>query len=110
MGRQILTSGGGAYIDNERGGVLVVQFTGHLMEHRIAILGRLSPAANVEIVPVRWSLLKLRELSESLTDDADFIASIPAVLVGYGLTSARTGWRSRFRVQIRELEMRFSRT
>jgi hypothetical protein len=76
----------GAWIDQDNGGRLVVQFARNIEEHRRAIFSRISPDANIEVREVERSLRELQRLAATLDDpiQKEWFATIPARLLGYG--------------------------
>jgi hypothetical protein len=56
----------GVYIDRPSGTV-VVQVVGDVDEHTAAIRSMIDPGANLEILPARWTLQQLKDLSTSIT-------------------------------------------
>ncbi len=76
---------GGAYIDQEAGGLLVALFTDHIELHRIALFGQLSPAARLELRQVKRSQAELEAAKERVRADDAWFATIPADLTSLGL-------------------------
>ncbi len=74
----------GSYVDNVRGGVLVVQFSGRLDLHRSAIFANVRPGARLEVRQVRWSVADLEQFSSRLVGGEAWFRTIPAYLAGYG--------------------------
>jgi hypothetical protein len=74
----------GAYVDNGRGGILVVQFNGRLDVHRSAIFASVRPGARLEVRQVRWSVADLDQFASRLVGDEAWFRTIPAYLAGYG--------------------------
>jgi hypothetical protein len=75
----------GAWIDHQRGGVLVGQFSSRVDEHRAALLSRINPNAAFEVRAVRWSLAELSAMADQLRGQDAWFRQIPAVLVSYGV-------------------------
>lgn len=86
----------GAWIDNDRGGILVVQFAGPVLKHHAALFSMVRPGAPLEVREVRWSQAQLDALQGQLGADADWFLTIPAYLYGDG-TNVVT---NRFEVQV----------
>lgn len=76
---------GGAYIDQEAGGVLVAQFTANLEQHQLALLGKIWPKARLDIRQVRWTQMELEAAKERISDDEPWFATLPAVVTSLGL-------------------------
>lgn len=74
----------GTYVDQARGGVLVVQFTGLLDVHREALLSKVRPFAPIEIRLVRWSVAELQGFADQVTAERAWFDALPAVMTGYG--------------------------
>lgn len=75
----------GAFTDQARGGILVIQFSGHLDQHRAALASTLQPDAKVEFRAVRWSLGELEAQAQRLRGTDSWFRTIPAVLQSYGV-------------------------
>jgi len=75
----------GLFTDQQRGGILVAQFSANLDEHREALLGQLGPNAPLEIREVEWSDAELRAKADTLRGTEDWFLTIPAVLTGWGV-------------------------
>lgn len=75
----------GAWIDHDRGGVLVVQFSGSLLQHQADILRLTRPGAPYEVRQVRWSLAQLEALKDRVSGDEAWFETIPAYLYAVGL-------------------------
>jgi hypothetical protein len=73
----------GAWIDNDRG-LMVIQFSGHIEDHRRALMALLSPKARVEFRLVRWSEQYLKTQAERVRGTDSWFATIPARLTGWG--------------------------
>jgi hypothetical protein len=76
---------GGAYIDQDAGGVLVAQFTANLEQHRLALLGNIWPKASLDIQQVRWTQTQLEAAKERISKDEPWFATLPAVVTSLGL-------------------------
>jgi hypothetical protein len=74
----------GTWVDQTRGGVLVVQFTGLLDIHRAALLSHIRPLAPIEIRLVRWSVAELQGFANQVTAEQGWFETLPAVVIGYG--------------------------
>jgi hypothetical protein len=74
----------GAFIDQENGGVLVVQFAGNFDTHRKAILAHVHPGAPLELRQVQWSLAQLQGFARRVVGDEEWFKTIPAFLYGFG--------------------------
>jgi hypothetical protein len=61
----------GVYVDQERGGVLVVLFTGHLQEHGEAIAQLIRPGAAIELRQAPVSETDLNALMERVSGDEE---------------------------------------
>ena len=70
---------GGVWLDQERHTV-VSAWTSNAALHRIAILATLGKAGPLEVRLVRYSEAELRALQERMTDDRDWLATIPAAM------------------------------
>jgi hypothetical protein len=64
----------GLYVDQERGGVLVVLFTGHLQEHGQAIAQLVRPGAAIELREAPASEVDLNALMERVSGDEELPA------------------------------------
>jgi hypothetical protein len=73
------------FTDQQRGGILVAQFSANVDEHREALLGRLGPDAPLEIREVEWSYAELRAKADTVRGTEDWFLTIPAVLTGWGV-------------------------
>jgi hypothetical protein len=93
---------GGAFIDQQRGGILVAQFSNNLEQHRRALFSQVQPGARLEVNAVRWSLRDLDALSARFVAGDPWFASIPAVLYGSGPDVVA----NRFQVQISSADPR----
>jgi hypothetical protein len=71
---------GGLYIDQANGGSIVALFTRDVAEHQQALAARLRPGAHLVVRQVRWSDADLRALQELITDDRQWLDTIPARL------------------------------
>jgi hypothetical protein len=76
---------GGAWIDHERGGLFVVQFSSSLLEHQAAILPLTRPGAAYEVRQVRWSQAELDVAKSRISGDSAWFETLPAYLLGVGL-------------------------
>lgn len=74
----------GAYIDQQRGGILVAQFSRNVGTHRIALFSLVQPGAPLEVNGVRWSLKELNALAGRFDRQDPWFSTIPAVLYGSG--------------------------
>ena len=74
----------GAWIDHDRGGLLVVQFSGLILPHQAAILHLTRPGARYEIRRVRWSEAELEEFADRIRQERDWFETIPAYVYGSG--------------------------
>lgn len=74
----------GAYTDQQRGGIFVAQFSGHVAEHKAALFARVRPGAPLEVREVRWSLEQLEAFASRLQGAGGWFRTIPAYLTGYG--------------------------
>ena len=74
----------GSWIDHERGGLLVMQFSGSLLEHRLAILSMAGPGAPIEIRQVRWTLADFERIDAQIGADRDWFETLPAYLYANG--------------------------
>jgi hypothetical protein len=86
----------GAWIDNDRGGILVVQFAGPVLKHQAALFAMVRPGAPLEVREVRWSQSQLEALQGQIEAGRDWFLTIPASLYGDG-TNVVT---DRFEVQV----------
>jgi hypothetical protein len=77
-GRTVPLEWAGLFIDHQAGGVVAVQFTGHLEEHSTRIGRLISPAARVEMRLVRWSLVDLEAFREGVVDAEAWFAEVDA--------------------------------
>jgi hypothetical protein len=75
----------GVWIDNANGGVVVIQFSAQLDEHRRAILQQIGPAAGVSFREVRFSLEQLEAGAGRLKGTDSWFKTLPAVLTSYGV-------------------------
>jgi hypothetical protein len=73
------------FTDQQRGGILVAQFSANVDEHREALLGQLGPDSPLEIREVKWSYAELRAKADTLRGTEDWFLTIPAVLTGWGV-------------------------
>lgn len=78
----------GARIDQQRGGTVVVSFSGHAAEHRAALARILPPDARLEVVEVRFTRDELLALSRQV-GDGEWMRAIGAVLQSSGVDTAR---------------------
>ena len=78
----------GAFVDQQHGGTLVVQFTANLGLHRAALWAHIRPGANVAVRMATWSLAHLQGQVARLDHDDAWFAQIPAVLTSYGVDTA----------------------
>jgi len=76
------------FTDQQRGGILVAQFSANVDEHRDALLGKLGPDAPLEIREVEWSYADLRARADTLRGTEDWFLTIPAVLTAWGVDVA----------------------
>jgi hypothetical protein len=76
---------GGGYIDLNRGGLAVVQFTGRLDEHRKALTELVGSDAQLEIRQVSWTFEELVALKERVGQEAGWMRSVAAELVSVGV-------------------------
>jgi len=74
----------GAFTDHQAGGLFVAQFSGHVAEHRAALLPKLSPLAAFEVREVRWSLRELEAVASRFHMNDPWFRTIPAVVYGVG--------------------------
>ena len=74
----------GAWIDQLRGGILVVQFAGSTLGHQAKILSMVRPGAPVEIRQVRWRLAEIQVWQDRIRFENDWFLLIPAYVYGYG--------------------------
>jgi hypothetical protein len=74
----------GSWIDNDRGGILVVQFSGPLFAHQAAIFSKVRPDAPIEVRQVRWSTAELQALAVRVRAESAWFATIPAYVYAYG--------------------------
>ena len=74
----------GAYIDQQRDGILVAQFSANI-EHRQALMSGLGPSARLEILPVQYSLKYLKAQAARIHGTEDWFLTIPAYLESYGV-------------------------
>jgi hypothetical protein len=67
---------GGMSVDQSRGVVVIVLWTGHLAEHEAALRAKLAPDAAIEFRQARWSERELRALQDKVVrnDEAWFAA------------------------------------
>ncbi len=78
----------GAYIDQQRGGILVAQFSANVEDHRQALLRGLGPRARLEVLPVEYSLEYLQAEADKIHGTNDWFLTIPAYLTSYGVDVA----------------------
>jgi hypothetical protein len=76
---------GGAYIDQQAGGVLVAQFTARVDLHRLALFAQVSPNAKLEVRQVTWTQAQLEAAKERFQQDEPWFATIPADIRSVGL-------------------------
>lgn len=74
----------GTWVDQTRGGILIVQFTGLLDLHREALLAHIRPFSPIEIRLARWSVAELQGFANQVTAEQGWFDSLPAVVIGYG--------------------------
>lgn len=70
---------GGVWIDQERH-VVVTAWTANAALHRVGILAQLGKAAPIETKLVRYSEANLRALQDRMTNDRDWLGTIPALM------------------------------
>jgi hypothetical protein len=75
----------GMYIDQQRGGLLVAQFSANFEQHRAELMAQVGPKAKFEVRAVRWSLLELEAAVARLDADHDWFGTIPAKAIGWGI-------------------------
>jgi hypothetical protein len=56
----------GAYLDSERGGVVVALFAGPTEVHQLALSGLVHPAAQIDVRPARFSLISLQAVEDDV--------------------------------------------
>lgn len=78
----------GAYIDQQREGILVTQFSGNVEQHRQALMRGIGPLAKFEVLPVEYSLRSLKAEAAKLQGADEWFRTIPAVLEAYGVDEA----------------------
>jgi len=75
---------GGVWIVQERH-VVVTAWTANPDIHRIGILAQLGKAAPLETTLVRYSEAELRALQDRMTNDRDWLGTIPALMTSSGV-------------------------
>lgn len=75
----------GAYIDQQREGILVAQFSDNIEQHRQALMSGLGPLARLEVMPVEYSLEYLQAEADKIHGTKDWFLTIPAYLRTYGV-------------------------
>jgi hypothetical protein len=75
---------GGVWIDQAKGGIVTVSFTGPLAEHRVALARLAQGAGVVRVVEARYPQNELRALQERVAADDAWFRSIRAHLEGVG--------------------------
>lgn len=68
----------GLYIDHESGAGVVTLWSDHLAVHEAAIRATLEPGWRIEFRAVRFSERYLRSLQDRISEDLDWLATIPA--------------------------------
>ncbi|MBA3779227.1 MAG: hypothetical protein H0X16_08020 [Chloroflexi bacterium] len=79
----------GLFTAQDRGGIVVVQFTDRLEEHREAMSKLVHPDARFEVVRVRWTSAELRALVDRVFEQQDWLGSIGAEFTGGGVDTER---------------------
>lgn len=74
----------GAWIDQLRGGVLVVQFAGTTLVHQAKILSMVRPGAPIEVRQVRWRLSEIQAWQDRVGAEEAWFLTIPAYLYANG--------------------------
>ena len=76
---------GGAWIDQDRGGILVVQFVGPTILHTADILSRVRPGAPIEVRQVRWTLADLETFKDRISAEEAWFDALPSYLYAVGI-------------------------
>jgi hypothetical protein len=76
---------GGIWMDQSRGGLVIVSFTDHLDAHRRALAALLDGTGAVAVVPARYPENQLRVLQDRIAADRAWFDTIPASLQGVGV-------------------------
>jgi len=76
---------GGLYLDNARGGVVVVLWTTDPAVHEAALRPELRACPPVQFRQVKWSERVLRGWQDKISADLDWLAEIPAAFQGVGV-------------------------
>jgi hypothetical protein len=71
----------GTFVDQRGGGMVVIQFTGDLNEHRAALSKLVNPAASWEVRDARWSLADLASKRDLIEADRGWFETIDASYV-----------------------------
>jgi hypothetical protein len=79
----------GLWVDQARGGVVVVSFTAHVEEHRRALSRLVDDLEWLAVVPARYQLADLRALQDRIAADRAWFETIPAALQVVGVDEIR---------------------
>ena len=76
-------------VDQERHGIVVVQFTGNVAEHEAALEELVPPGSKLEVRQVPFSRDVLQALADRVGRDTDWLRTIDAFYLGSGVDSRR---------------------
>ncbi len=75
---------GGVWIDQSKGGIVTVSFTGPLEDHRVALAHLAEGAGVVDVVQARYTQHELRAIQDRVAADDAWFRKIPARFQGGG--------------------------